>query len=120
MKFPTLFTKTPRHKRFSFQPRYYDPQEEEQREREQRIRKELQESETKEDLLSHRSRIAGSFRQAKKTTSKQSDSSTAILRTLILTFLVIWLIAYLHYGKPAIYALFVLVPVYLYFRFLKK
>jgi Flp pilus assembly protein TadB len=120
MKFPTLFTKTPPHKRFSFQPRYYDPQEEEQREREQRIKKELKENETEEDLLSHRSRIAGSFRQAKKTTGKQSDSSTAILRTLILTFLVIWLIAYLHYGTPAIYALFVLVPVYIYFRFLKK
>jgi Flp pilus assembly protein TadB len=120
MKFPTLFTKTPRHKRFSFQPRYYDPLEEEKKERELRIRKELQENETEEELLSHRSRIAGSFRQAKRITSTQTDSSTAILRTLILTFLVIWLIAYLHYGQPAIYALFVLVPVYIYFRFIKR
>ena len=120
MKFPTLFTKTPRHKRFSFQPRYYDPQEEEQREREQRIKKELQETDSESDLHSHRSRIAGSFRQAKRSSQKQTNSSAAILRTLILTFLVIWLIAYLQYGKPAIYALFVLVPVYIYFRFLKR
>jgi Flp pilus assembly protein TadB len=120
MKFPSLFTKTPRHKRFSFQPRYYDPLEEEKKEREQRIRNELKEKETADDLASHRSRIAGSFRQAKKVAPPQADPSTNLIRLVILIFLSIWLIAWLQYGKSAIYALLVLIPVYLYFRFFRR
>jgi Flp pilus assembly protein TadB len=122
MKIPSLFNKTPKYKQFTFKPRYYDPVEEERRERELRIRKEL-EATTKADeeiLTSSRSRIAGSFKQARRHANRQSSSSTAILRTLILTLLVIWLIAYLQFGKPALYALFILIPIYIYFRFFKK
>lgn len=122
MKIPSLFNKTPKYKHFTFKPRYYDPAEEERKERELRIRKELEATtEADEELLgSARSRIAGSFKQARRHANRQSNSSTAILRTLILTLLVIWLIAYLHFGKPALYALFILIPIYIYFRFLKK
>ena len=122
MKIPSLFNKTPKYKQFTFKPRYYDPQEEERRERELRIRKEIESTtQSEEELLSSsRSRIAGSFKQARRHANRQSSSSTAVLRTLILTLLVIWLIAYLQFGKPALYALFILIPIYIYFRFLKR
>jgi Flp pilus assembly protein TadB len=120
MKFPSLFTKTPQHKRFSYQPRYYDPQEEVRKEREARIRNELKAAENQEALAEYRSRIAGSFRQAKKTAGRQADPSANLLRIIILILLVVWLIAYLQFGKPAIYALLLFVPVYVYVKFKKR
>ena len=42
MKIISLFTKAPQHQRFSYKPRYYNPQQDEMKEREERIRKELE------------------------------------------------------------------------------
>ncbi|NJN41989.1 MAG: hypothetical protein HC811_06980 [Flammeovirgaceae bacterium] len=41
MKFFSLFTKTPVHQRFQYNPRYFDPKKEEMKEREERIMREL-------------------------------------------------------------------------------
>jgi len=119
MKFPSIFTKTPQHRKFSFTPRFYNPEEEERREREDRIRRELKEQEDK-DSLSHvgdyRARIAGSFKSSKRTASRQSDPSTSLLRLIILTFLAIWLIAFLQFGNVAFYGLLLFIPFYLFLK----
>lgn len=119
MKLPSLFTKTPQHRKFSFTPRFYDPKEEERREREERIRKELKENDEEELLLhsDHRARIAGSFKSARRSASRQKNPSTSLLRIIILTFLSIWLIAYLQFGNVAFYALLLFIPFYLFIKF---
>ncbi len=121
MKFPSLFTKTPNYKRFGYTLRFYDPQEEQRKEREERIRKELRLQETAEtETQPYQSRIAGSFKVARKRSVRQSDPSSSLLRIIILTFLALWLIGYLQFGKPALYALVLFVPFYLFLKFRKK
>ncbi len=122
MKFPSLFTKTPTHHRFNYKPRFYNPEEEERREREVRIQRELDlekgiTSETGE--TAHRSRIAGAFQAARKRSQKSSTPNAALMRTASLLFLVLFIIAFLQWGRPAIYLGFLIVPFYLYAKFKK-
>lgn len=121
MKFVSLFTKTPQHKKFSYAPRFYDPREDEMKEREERIRKELKLQKEKEIFeeaqTDYRSRIAGSFKSSRRTASRQSDPSAGLIRLLILTILTILLIAYLQFGNAAVYGLVVIVPFYFYLKF---
>ena len=124
MKLPSLFTKTPNYKRFAYTPRHFDPLEEERKEREERIRQELSiEAEKKSDegnLHAYRSRIAGSFRTAKKTATVQKDPSANMLRLIILMVLTIGLIAFIEYGKVALYGVaIIIVPFYFYLKFRK-
>jgi len=118
MKIPSLFTKTPNYKRFGYTPRYYDPKEEERKERNERIQRELNLNETEKEV--HRSRIAGSFKEARRLTTRQSDPSANLLRIIILAFLSIWLIAFLQFGAPAFYALLLFIPFYLYLKFRRR
>ena len=127
MKFLQIFNKTPNHKKFNFTTRFYDPQEEERKERERRIRLELENESSKGNSLqedaedenfAYRKRIAGSFRTAKKTVTVQKDPSATLMRLIIFTILTVGLIAYLHYGKDALYVIMlVIAPVYLFWRF---
>jgi Flp pilus assembly protein TadB len=124
MKIPSLFTKTPNYKRFAYTPRHYDPLEEERKEREERIRQELSmESDKKADdnsIHGYRSRIAGSFRSAKKTATVQKDPSANMLRLAILLVLAVGLIAFIQYGTIALYGVaLIIVPFYFYLKFRK-
>jgi hypothetical protein len=126
MKLPQLFTKTPNYKRFAYTPRHYDPVEEERKEREARIRQELNlgksDSSTTEDesATGYRSRIAGSFRTAKKTVTPQRDPSATMIRLVMLMVLTLGLIAFIQYGSIALYGVaLVFVPFYLYLKFRK-
>lgn len=121
IKIPSLFTKTPRHKRFNFTPRHYDPLEEERKAREERIQRELQvKGESEETDAAYRTRIVGSFRAARKSGNRSFDPSANLLRLLITTFLVVWIIAYLQFGKDALYGLLLFVPFYLWIKFVRK
>lgn len=123
IKLPSIFTRIPSHKRFSYNPRHYDPQIEERKEREERVHRELRsKNEAEAADTAYRARIAGSFRTAKKLQgqSKPFDPSANMIRLLILTFLVVWIIAYLHYGSPAIYGFVLFVPFYLWLKFIRK
>ncbi|MBX2947047.1 MAG: hypothetical protein KF725_14530 [Cyclobacteriaceae bacterium] len=121
MKIPSLFTRIPKHKRFNFAPRHYDPLDEERREREQRIQRELRQKDDAEILADdYRSRIAGSFRAARNKQTKNFDPSANILRLVIITILVIWVMAYLHYGTASIYFLALIIPFYIWVRFFRK
>lgn len=120
-KIPTLFNKIPKHKRFNYAPRHYDALEEERKEREERIRKELQLKENEAVVDdSYRTRISGSFRTSRKTQGRQLDPSANMLRLIIITLLVGWFFAYLQYGNIAMYGLLLIIPLYLWIKFVRK
>lgn len=125
MKIPGLFSKTPKYKKFDYIPRHYDPAEEERKIREERIRQELnlgkdRSEQSEADLHGYRSRIAGSFKTAKKTATVQRDPSAALLRLVILLLLAFGLIAFMEYGRVALYVLaFIMIPFYLFLKFRK-
>jgi hypothetical protein len=123
MKIPSLFTKTPNYRRFSYTPRHFDPQEEERKQRQERIQKELNAEQSKSAEsgdYSYRDRIMGSFRNAKKTTTVQKDPSANTLRLIVLLFIVVWLYAVLEFGKVALYGVLLLFPFYFYLKFRKR
>lgn len=122
MKFISLFSKTPNHKRFSYRPRYWDQAAEERKEREERIRRELEREQglTPESDPDYRSRIAGSFHSARRRSNKSSGELNAVLlRSGVLLFLVLFLMAFLTWGTDSLYALLIFVPLYFYFKFKK-
>lgn len=121
MKFISLFTKAPNYQRFNYSPRYYDAKKEELKEREERIRRELgaeQGIASTADATGHRSRMTGSFHAVRKRSKKVSSGpNVALLRLAILLFISLFLFAFLTWGKPVIYSLFIFIPVYFYFKF---
>jgi len=119
MKIFSLFTKAPQYQRFNYNPRFYDPQKEEMQERERRIKEDLdRERGIVPDVTeNHKSRIAGSFQAARKRSKPAIGANATMIRLGILLFLVIFIIAYLEWGRPALYSLFLFVPVYLYLKF---
>lgn len=121
MKFLSLFTKAPQHQRFQYAPRFYDAQKEEMKEREARIRQEVERErgQLKEDLTGYRSKIAGSFQAARRRSKNSSQPSAILIRLGVMLFLSLFIIAFLQWGKPALYLFFLFVPVYLYLRFRK-
>jgi len=122
MKFVSLFSKIPNHKKFNYTPRYYDQEAEERKEREERIRREIEREKGMhpEDSGDYRSRIAGSFHSARRRSNKSKSAlNTVLLRSSVLLFLTLFIMAFLTWGKDALYSLIIFVPVYFYFR-LKK
>ncbi len=122
MKFISLFTKTPAHKQFSYKPRYWDQAAEERREREERIKRETEREQgiTPDGPGDYRSRITGTFQAARKRSNKpKSELNTVLLRSGVLLFMVLLLMAVLTWGKDALYMLIVFIPVYIYFKFKK-
>jgi hypothetical protein len=125
MKFLHLFTKIPNYKKFGYEPRHYDPKEEDRKERDLRIQKELMSKEEQqkldeEDAHAYRSRIAGSFRTAKKTVAPQADPSSTMLRLIITLIITLGLIGFIEYGRIALVGVaLVIIPFYLYLKFRK-
>jgi hypothetical protein len=124
MKFLSLFTKAPQHQRFNYTPRYYDPKKEERNDREERIRKELQKEQgalsDEANAGNYRSRIAGSFHAARRRSKTTQEPSVVLLRLGVLLFISLFLIAFITWGKPAIYSLFLFVPFYFYLKFRRR
>lgn len=120
MKFISLFTKAPAYKRFNYAPRYYDPQAEEMKEREDRIRQELARERGEQQVAAsgdYRSRITGAFQSARRRSQKAPGELNAVLLRLgILLFIVLFLIAFLQWGKVALYSFIIFIPVYIYFK----
>jgi len=124
MKFLSVFTKTPKHQRFNYTPRFYDPVKEELEQRESRIKLEISREKgeiNQQDLTGHRTRISGAFHAARKRNNPVSAGTNAtMLRLGILLFITILLVAFLEYGRPALYSLFLVIPFYLYLKFKSK
>jgi hypothetical protein len=123
MKFISLFTKAPQHQRFNYTPRFYDPKKEEMKEREEKIRRELEREKGSlpaGDAGDYRSRISGSFQAARRRSKTSSEPNAVMIRLGVLLFIVFFLMAFLTWGKPAIYSLFLFVPIYFYLKFKKR
>ena len=119
LKLPTLFGKTPKHQKFSFEPRYYDAAKEEREQRNKRIRQELEKEKQSNDN-NYADRIRGSFHSSRKRTKvTNNDLHTALLRIGILLFLVCFIIAYLEWGNKAFYGFAVFVPLYVWTKIRK-
>lgn len=125
MKFISLFTKTPNHKQFRYKPRYWDKEEEERKEREERIRKEIErerglqpDPDSYRDDGGYRPRITGSFQAARRRSDKPKEElNRVLLRSGALLFLVLFLMAFLTWGKDALWGLILFIPLYFYIRF---
>lgn len=123
MKFLSVFTKAPAHQRFKYTPRFYDAQKEEMEERERRIKQELEREKgivISENSAAYRSRIAGSFKAARKRSKPDDALNATLLRFGILLFLTVFVIAFLEFGRPALYLLLLFLPFYLYLKFKRK
>jgi hypothetical protein len=123
MKFVSLFTKAPNYKRFSYEPRFYDAKAEERKDREERILREIEmERGQKSEIgTDYRRRMLGSFHSARKRSKASTDTlNTALIRLGVLLFLALLIMAFLEWGKVALYSFFLFLPVYIYFKFRKK
>ncbi len=122
MKFFSLFTKAPQYQRFNYNPRFYDPQKEEMQERERRIKLDLDRERgvKPEETSQYKSRIAGSFQAARKRSKPVIGANAVMIRLGVLLFLAIFIVAFMEWGRPALYSLFLFVPVYLYLKFKRQ
>lgn len=107
MRFPSLI-RLPRNKQFRMEPRYYDPIKEDIAERTERIKRELEGE--KEDYK------PGNISFDRRT---KSVPNTSFLQLLIAAVLGSLVVGWLFYGNQVFYSLFLIFPIYLYFR-LKK
>lgn len=108
MKFPSLI-KTAKYRRFEMEPRYYDPIKEELEERTERIKREM-----KGDYDPQYSGGRISFdRKTRKT------ASASMLQLVIAAVLSLGVVGWLYLGNDVLYALWLGVPIYLYFRLRK-
>lgn len=122
MKFVSLFNKTPDNKKFNYKPRFYDQKAEERKEREERIQRALDREKglAAEADESYRSRLSGAFHAARRRSNKdKTELNAVLLRSGLLLFLTLFAIAFLTWGKDALYSLLLFVPLYLYFKFKK-
>ena len=121
MKFISLFSKTPSHKRFSYEPRFYDSKEEERKEREERIRRELDhERGAATDAAGFRERMTGALQAARKRSKKgKGELNATLLRSGLLLFLTLFAMALLTWGQVAIYSLLLFIPLYMYLKYKK-
>lgn len=109
MRFPS-FIKVARNRRFDLAPRYYDPVKEEIEERTERIRREMKHHTSSE------------FTPGKISFERKSASipNASFLQMLIAAVLGSVVIGWLYIGNDVFYALWLIVPVYLFFRLRKS
>jgi hypothetical protein len=123
MKFLSLFTKAPNHQRFNYTPRYYDQKKEEMKEREDRIRRELEKEQgisTDTTTPNYRSRMTGSFHAARRRSATSSGPNVVLLRLGVLLFVTLFLFAFITWGKPVLYSLFIFIPIYFFIKFKRR
>nr|WKN38755.1 hypothetical protein K4G66_08565 [Tunicatimonas sp. TK19036] len=109
MRIPSL-TRLPNYRKFSFEPRYYDPVKEDIEERTSRIKQELRQHSSPSSGLS--SGFHGAF--ARRASATRSSN---MLQAIIMAALFIFIFGYLYFGNDIFYILLLVVPIYVYFRF---
>lgn len=117
MKVPSI-VRLPKYKSFSYEPRHYDPIKEEIEERTERIRRELEaenlieKREDEEGQAKTHSAASISFRR-----KERSNNNATLLQLAIAALLGALVVGWLYYGDKIFYSLFLIFPVYIYFRF---
>ena len=109
MKLPSII-RTPKHNRFGYEPRYYDPVKEEIDEKLRRAReqKEIRGTATA-------SNISEAFRKRQKKGSSSSAIQLILAAAMLGTF-----VGWLFYGNQIFYVYILLSPLYFYFRLKNK
>ncbi len=113
MRFPS-FIRLPRHQKFNYDPRYYDPVKEDL---DRRIS--LAKKQTSDDTNdSNRERISAQWRRTERNSQKAS-----VRQLIIVAFLISSVLAYFYFGNNGIYGIIgTLILGYLVYKFkqLKK
>ncbi len=113
VKFPSII-RLPRSKTFNFTPRHFDPIKDEIAERTSRIKREM---ELEKDIKSNPNDADKEFISSINFRKKQRSNNTAsLLQLTIAAFLGGLVIGWIYYGNVIFYSLFLVFPVYLYFR----
>ena len=117
MRFPSLLN-TPSNRRFSIQPRYYDPVKEDIENRTDRIKRvmRLKKREEADGNLDQDSRIQGSFSR----NAYYKQNSTGKLRFIILVLLASTVVGYFYLGNIALYVVMGLAVIMYLFRKFQK
>ncbi len=114
MKFPSII-RLPRNKSFDFSPRYFDPVKDEIEERTERIKRELA-IEQKQGTNS-----TGSRRNTLKFERKEhAKTSASLLQLVIAATLSLLVFGWLYFGNDVFYVLFLIFPIYVFFRLRSK
>jgi len=108
MKLPSL-TRLPNYRKFSFEPRYYDPIKEDIEERTSRIQQELRQRSSESSV-----RAAGIHGAFARRSSYQKSSN--MLQGIIMIALFVFIFGYLYLGNDIFYLFLLLGPIYIYFR----
>jgi len=111
MKFPS-FLKIPKHQRFRFEPRYYDPVKEEIEQRVSRIQKEISDDDSIDD--NYRQRISSSYQR--RTYDRRTPVGSGLQQFMMMIILFGGFIGYIFLGNIALYALLLLIVLYAYLR----
>lgn len=106
MRFPSLI-RLPRNRRFTIEPRYYDPIKEEIEERTRKIKQEMQGKNGDGEY------VPGRISFERKTSPVPNSS---FLQLLIAAVLGGGVVGWLYYGNVIFYTLWLIVPIYLFFR----
>jgi hypothetical protein len=107
MKFPSLF-RTPTHKRFHFEPRYYDPIKEDIARRTARIKQEV----SGDKNNNYRANISNAFTRKSRQSNKSGLIQFSLITAMFCTFF-----GYIYYGDIALYLVLSLLGLYLLYRF---
>ena len=106
MRFPSLF-RVPRHTRFNYEPRYYDPVKEEVDQRVKKIRRELAAKDHQDLRYSFRETY-----ERKKKVGRQASLNQIIVLAIIVGGGLGWWV----YGNDALYVVGILFPLYVFLR----
>lgn len=106
MKFPSI-SRIPKHKRFNFEPRYYDPVKEDIRNRTERMKVELKYAEKE----SYREHIKSAY-----ASRARREQSTNFMQLLLILILLGTFFGWIFYGNKVIYAFIVIFPLYIFLR----
>ncbi len=106
MKFPSI-SRIPNHKRFNFEPRYYDPIKEDIRNRTERMKTELKH----ESSVTYREHIKSAY-----ATRARREQSTSFMQLLLILILLGAFLGWLFYGNVVLYAFLIIFPVYIFLR----
>ncbi len=106
MKIP-LLSRRVQHKRFNFEPRYYDPVKEDVKNRTARIATELR----LEHSSDHRENMRAAFKSIEK-----RERSIGFMQVLIMVLLLGTVFGWIYYGNVALYFFAALFPLYIFLR----
>lgn len=112
MKLPSLI-RLPNNKKFTYEPRFYDPIKEEIDERTERIRREMESDASM--TTQQRLKFKEEWKQASQRNDAEDKRSSISQMVFILLFSLTF-VGYIFYGNNALYIGLILIPLYIFLR----